>query len=132
MRILGATDAGNIVVGWLAKLVVVFSVLGVLAFDGVSMGIAELAVTDSAAAASQAASRELMSGGTPQDAYAAASASAVQDDAFNTLPTETFLVAADRTVTLTVVRETPTLVLHYIPRSEEWLVAEATSTHRQD
>jgi hypothetical protein len=73
-----------------------------------------------------------MSGGTPQDAYAAASASAVQDDAFNTLPTETFLVAADRTVTLTVVRETPTLVLHYIPRSEEWLVAEATSTHRQD
>jgi hypothetical protein len=51
MRILGATDAGNIVVGWLAKLVVVFSVLGVLAFDGVSMGIAELAVTDSAAAA---------------------------------------------------------------------------------
>lgn len=132
MRILGATDAGNIVVGWLAKLVVVFSVLGVLVFDGVSMGIAELAVTDAAAAASQAASRELMSGGTPQDAYVAATGSAVQDDAFNTLPTESFLVDADRTVTLTVVRETPTLVLHFIPRSEEWLVAEATSTHRQD
>lgn len=132
MRILGASDAGNIVVGWLTKLVVVFSVLGVLVFDGVSLGIAELAVTDSAAAASRAASRELMVGRTPQDAYATASESVVQDDAFNTLPSESFLVAPDRTVTLTVVRETPTLVLHWIPRSEEWLVAEATASYRQE
>jgi hypothetical protein len=130
MRISGAAgDDGNIVVGWLVKVVVVFSVLGVLAFDGVSIGTAELAVTDSAHAAARAASQELVAGGSPQQAYQAAYAAAVQDDEINELPADEFLVGPDRAVTLTVARTTPTLVLHHIPGSEEWLVAEATATY---
>ena len=123
-------DAGDIVVGWLVKLVAGFAVVGVLAFDGVSFGVAELAVTDTAAAASRVASAELTSGRTAQQAYTAAYEAAVRDDGINEIPVEEFLVGPDRSVTLTVRRSTPTLVLHHIPGSETWLVAESTATHQ--
>lgn len=129
MRTCAPSDAGGIVVGWLVRLVAVFAVLGVLVFDGMSFGVAELAVADTAAAASRAASNALAGGGTAQQAYDAAREAAVQDESINQVPVESFLVGADRSVTLTVRRSSPTLVLHLVPGSERWLVAESTSTH---
>lgn len=125
----GAGDAGDVVVGWLVKLVAVFSVVGVLAFDGVSLGAAELAVTDTAVAAARAAGLELGSGATAQQAYDAAQAAASEDDGLNEVPVEDFVVAADKSVTLLVRRTAPTMVLHHIPGSDGWLVAEATASH---
>lgn len=124
-----AHDAGDVVVGWLVRLVAVFSVVGVLAFDGVSLGTAELAVTDTAAAAARAAGLELGSGSTAQQAYLAAQDAASADDGLNEVPVEEFVVTPDGTVTLLVRRDTPTMVLHHIPGSAGWLVAEATATH---
>lgn len=123
-----ADDTGGIVVGWLVKLVAVFAVVGVLAFDGVSVGAAELTVTDTAVAAARAAGVELSTGATAQQAYLAAYDAAVQDDALNEVPAESFLVGADRSVSLLVRRTPPTMVLHHIPRSDGWLVAEAYAT----
>lgn len=124
-----AHDAGGIVVGWLVKLVAVFAVVGVLAFDGLSLGAAELAVTDTAVAAARAAGAELGAGATAQQAYLAAQQEAVQDDDLNDVPPEEFLVGADRSVSLVVRRTPATMVLHQIPGSDGWLVAEATATH---
>ena len=121
-------EAGGIVVGWLVKLVAVFAVVGVLAFDGLSVGVAELSVTDTAAAASRAAGTVLTGGGTAQQAYDAAYRSAVTDDGVNQVPVESFQVVPD-SVTLTVRRTTPTLVLHHVPGSERLLLAQSTSTH---
>ncbi len=125
----GAGDAGDVVVGWLVKLVAVFSVVGVLAFDGVSVGAAELAVTDTAVAAARAAGLELGSGATAQQAYDAAQSAASEDDGLNEVPVEDFVVAADMSVSLLVRRTAPTMVLHHIPGSDAWLVAEATASH---
>lgn len=130
MRPFPAGDTGDIVIGWLTKLVAVFAVVGVLVFDGASLGVAELGVADQAAAASRVASAELVTGGTPQDAYDAAWASVDGRSGDVDLPVEAFVVASDRTVTLTVERTVPTLVLHRVPRSDSWLTVDATSTHR--
>lgn len=125
----GSSDSGSIVVGWLVRLVAAFAVVGVLLFDGVSLGIAQLAVMDSAAAAARAASLELRTGGTAQRAYDAALASSSSKDLVDVLPVEEFHVGADGSVTLTVQRTAPTLVLHHIPGSESWLVSSATASH---
>lgn len=123
-------DSGDIVVGWLVRLVAVLSVAGILVFDGVSVAVAGLAVTDTAARSARAASATLTVGGTAQAAYVDAVDAAVVDDDLNEVPAPSFLVAPDGTVTLTVRRTAPTLVLHHLPRSEEWLVQESTATHR--
>jgi len=130
MRPFAAGDTGGVVVGWLAKIVAAFAVVGVLVFDGASLGVAELGVADQAAAASRAASAELVSGGTPQDAYDAAWANIDVGSDDLSLPVARFVVASDRTVTLTVERTVPTLVLHRVPGSDSWLTVSATSTHR--
>ena len=122
-----APDAGDIVVGWLVKLVVALSVVGVLLFDGVSLGAAELAVTDTAAAAAREARMALSAGATPQAAFDRAQALAEAEDAHNVVPTGSFVVGADESVSLLVRRTPPTLVLHHVPGSERWLVAEATT-----
>lgn len=129
MRISATGDLGGIVVGWLIRLVAVLALLGVVAFDGISFAVAQLAVTDAAAAASREASQELDLTGNPQLAYAAALRLAQQESVENEVPTEGFAVGADGSVTVTVVRHPPTLVAHYVPGSEDWLVSEATSSH---
>ena len=87
-------------------------------------------MADQAAAASRAASAELMTGGTPQDAYDAAWASIDVGSGDIDLPVGGFVVASDGTVTLTVERTVPTLVLHRVPGSDRWLTVSGTSTHR--
>ena len=129
MRLLVAGDSGDIVVGWLVKLVAGMAVVGVLVFDGVSLGVAELGVADQAAAASRAASREVAAGSTDQSAYDAAWQAVAGGSGRVELPVEQFSVAADGTVTLGVRRTAPTLVLHHVPRSERWLTVSATSVH---
>ena len=72
MRPLVDGDTGDIVVGWLVRLVASLAVVGVLLFDGISLGVAPLEVMDQAADASRVASGEVASGRSAQDAYDAA------------------------------------------------------------
>lgn len=127
MRTVGTGDAGEIVTGWITRLVVGFAVAGVLAYDGLALGVANLTVTDTAAAAVRAASNEHAMTRNAQASYEQAVVTATEDDVTNEVPVDTFSVAPDGTVRLTVRREVPTLVLHHIPRSESWLVAEAAA-----
>lgn len=122
-----AGDSGEIVTGWLTRLAVGLAVVGVLAYDGLSLGVANLTVTDTAAAAVRAASNEQAMTHSAQAAYERAVTTATEDHLTNEVPVEGFSVAGDETVRLTVRRDVPTLVLHHIPRSEGWLVAEATA-----
>lgn len=124
-----ARDAGDIVVGWLVKLVASMAVVGVLLFDGVSVGVAELDVADTAAAAARVASREVVAGSSDQAAYDAAWREVAGGRAAVELPVEGFSAAADGTVTVTVERTVSTLVLHHVPGSERWLTVSATDVH---
>lgn len=127
MRTVVAGDSGEIVTGWLTRLVVVLGLAGVLVYDGLALGVANLTVTDTAAAAVRAASNEQAMTRDAQASYEQAVSAATEDHLTNQVPVEEFSVAGDGTVRLTVRREVPTLVLHHIPRSDGWLVAEATA-----
>lgn len=129
MRLLPSGDSGDIVVGWLVKLVASLAVVGVLAFDGISLGVAHLEVMDQAADASRVASSTLTGGGTDQAAYDAAWQEVAAGSSTVQLPVETFVTAPDGTATVTVQRTVPTLVLHRVPRSTSWLTVRATSVH---
>lgn len=122
------SDRGDIVLGWLVRLVAVFAVVGVLGFDGISLGVARFAVADTASSAALAAGRQRMTTTVPQDAYDAAYDAAFADNGLNEIPPADFGLGSDGSVTLTVVREVPTLVLHHVPGSEKWLRTSSTAT----
>lgn len=121
------SDAGEIVTGWIIRLVATFAVVGVLSFDGLSMAASNLSVTDTAASAARAASTDYATNRNAQSSYDSALAAATTDNALNRIPVERFGITPEGTVTLTVRREVVTLVLRHLPGSERWLVAEATT-----
>ncbi len=126
---LRSRDAGDVVLGWLVRLVATFAVIGVLAFDGISLGVASLGVQDDAAAAARAASLAVEPGRVDRQAvYDAAWSEVVQGQPAVDIPVDGFSVGPDGTVTVTVERTVATLVLHHLPRSERWLTVSATAT----
>lgn len=119
-------DSGSIVVGWLAKLALVLAVLGVLAYDGLAVVIANFHAADRAgAAASEAADELRRTRGDVQRAYDAATRVV---DAGDTIETETFTVRGEGIVDLYVYREAKTLWLHRIGPLEKWTHARQSGT----
>ena len=101
------------VLGWLTKLVLVLSVLGVLGLDGFAWASARVGAQDSAEQAGRAAASSWEQSKHLQTAYDAALAEVVESG--DTIDTGSFSAAPDGTVTLTLRREATTLVLHRIP-----------------
>ena len=106
------TDRGDIILGWLTKLVLVLSVLGVIGFDAVSLVQAQFQASDRATTAAAAAAAEYATSKDVQKAYNAAFATTVGND---TIETQTFRVAPDGTVELRLHHEATTLLVHRIP-----------------
>lgn len=86
-----------------------FALLGVMAYDGVNVVVANVGAADDAVTAAREASDVLRSTRDVQAAYDAAVATLDSDDA--TIETETFLAGADGAVDLVVVRHPDTLWL---------------------
>ena len=120
-------DRGDIILGWLTKLVLVLAVLGILGFDAVSLVQARFQATDRATTAASAAAAEYATSKDVQKAYNAAFATTVDND---TIETDTFAVAADGTVTLRLHREATTLVVSRIPPLRKYAEAVGEGTAR--
>ena len=121
-------DRGDIVLGWLTRLTVTIAVLGVLAFDGVSLVKARFSAEDSAQTAARAAAEVFRDTHDVQKAYDAAYAVAVEHGA--TVDAPTFRPATDGSVTLTLRETAPTLVLRRVPPARGWADVAATVTGR--
>lgn len=119
-RPLTGGDTGDIVIGWLTKLVIVLSALGLVAFDGISIATARLSVEDQAVAAAREASRSFQQSRNVQAAYDTAVATALEADPLNEVPPAAFQAEQDGTVTLSVHRTATTIVLHHIGWIEHW------------
>ena len=76
--------------------------------------------------------RIVVAGHSAQDAYDAAWSEVVAGRTGADMPVEGFAAAPDGTVTVTVRRSVPTLVLRHVPRSEGWLTVSATSVHTRE
>jgi hypothetical protein len=120
-------DRGDIVLGWLTRLVAVLAVLGLVAFDGIAVAQAHFQAADRATTAANAAADTYRTSHSVQAAYNAAAATLTGDD---TIETKTFTVATDGTVTLRLHHIAKTLLLHRIGPIKDWTDAVETGEAR--
>jgi len=118
-----AAERGDIVLGWLTKLVVVVGVLGVIGFDAISLAQARFQAADRATAAATAAASSYAATKDVQKAYDAAFATVTGTD---TIETKTFRVQPDGTVELRLHHTGTTLLVEKIGPLKKY--AEAVST----
>lgn len=121
-------DRGDIVLGWLTRVVAVLAVLGVLGFDAISLGAARFQAEDHAQLAARAAAESYRSAKDLQVAYDAAVAEVVEHG--DSIDPQTFTVAPDGTVTLTLLRVAPTMVLERVGPIRDWARMSATVSAR--
>jgi hypothetical protein len=120
-------DRGDIVLGWLSKLVVVIGLLGLVGFDGISLAQARFQAADRATTAASAAADDYRATNDLQKAYNAALTTVSGND---TIETRTFKVAPDGTVTLRLHHEATTLLVHRIGPLKKWVDAVETGEGR--
>lgn len=107
-----AADRGDIVLGWLAKLVVALSVLGAISFDGISLLHARVSVADTADHAAVAARDAWLDTKNVEFAYTAAQSTA--KDAGGTVPANGMVIEPDGSVRVTVQQTAPTFMLRHV------------------
>jgi hypothetical protein len=112
------SDSGSIVVGWLTRLVVLFAVLGVVAFDGFTLMVSNFGAADDAGVAASAAADSFHAKSDVQLAYNAAVAAVAGKG--DTVETKSFQVDQSGKVTLTVDRTPTTLWMHRIGPLKKW------------
>jgi hypothetical protein len=120
-------DRGDIVLGWLTKLVVAIGLLGLVAFDGISLVQARVQAADHATTAAAAAAAEYQSSHDLQKAYNAALATVGAND---TIETKTFQIATDGTVRLRLHHAATTLIVARIGPLKHWADAAETGIGR--
>lgn len=121
-------DSGSVIVGYFTKIALVFTVFGVLCFDAVSVGVARVAVEDIAREAAVAGSASWDA--TKNEARAYRAAVGVAEEHGAEIPSESFTVAEDGTVTLRVEKEATTLLLYRVKKSAGWAHVGATGSGR--
>ena len=124
------SDRGGIVIGWLAKIAVVFAVAGFVLFDAISVASTTANVADQGSTAAMEASSVWDETHDVQAAYAAAVASATEQDPGNSVSAKGFAIDPDGTVHLRVSREAKTLILFRWDKSRKWAVVSRTARGR--
>ena len=126
--LLHMNDRGDIVLGWLTKVVAVLAVLGVIGFDLISLGTSYFQAEDHANAAARAAADAHRTGSNLQAAYDAALAEVVEHG--DTIDAGSFTVAPDGRVSLTLRRTAPTLIMEKVAPLREMAEVERRVTSR--
>jgi hypothetical protein len=113
-----------VVVGWLSRVALTLSVLGVLLFDTSALLVGRVSAADRADAAAQAAADSWRTQHSPSAALAAAQGAAGDDE----VVAGSLSITPDGAATLTLHREVSTLVLHHLPRLRD--LASVSETGR--
>jgi hypothetical protein len=123
-------ERADIILGWLIRLVVVLGVLGVAAFDGLSIVATRLSLADTGTLAARAASTTWGREHNVQSAFDAAWAQAVEDDPDTRVETATFRIDPDATVHLVVRRHATTIVVEHVGWVAHWADVRVGATGR--
>jgi hypothetical protein len=116
----GCPERGDIVLGWLTRLAVIFALAGVALFDAISVGVTTVNVADEANTAALDASDTWNTTKDVQKTYLTAVESATESNKLNVVDPKTFRVEADGTVHLHLTRTATTLVLYRIGPAKHW------------
>lgn len=125
-----AADRGDIVLSWLVKVTIVLAVLGVAAFDAISIGITRLSVQDQGDTAARAASETWSRTRDAGESYRAAQAAAVEANPLNVVLASSFRIEPDGTARFTIERRASTLVVRYIGPLRKVAVVDAPAAGR--
>jgi hypothetical protein len=109
------SDRGDIVLGWLTKVVVVLAVVALLGFDGVQVGLSTVQLQDQANDAATAARDTYAQHHDVAAALRAAQDSARTENSEDVVVPGGFVVARDGSVTVQLTRPIHTVVAHYLP-----------------
>lgn len=124
------TDRGDIVLGWLTKIVVVLGIAGLGLFDALSIGSTAVSLSDQGQYAAREASEVWQETDSVQEAYDAAVSTAVSQNALNVVDPKSFRIDEDNTVHLRIGRTATTIVLHHWDRTATWAVLEREAKGR--
>jgi hypothetical protein len=122
-----ARDRGDILLGWLTKVVLALGVIALLGFDAVTVGLASVSVQDQASNAAAAARDEYAMHHDPRRAYQAALDSAKTANSADMIQPVDFTVTSTGIVKLTLDRPIHTVVAHYLP-VDKFKIATAVGT----
>lgn len=111
-RRLPSGDAGDVILSWLTKVGALLVVLGVMLFDVISIGSAQFQVEGQAQEAARQAAQSFAASKDLQGAYESALGETAPGD---TIDPASFTVDPAGAVTLTMQRDTPTLLIEKIP-----------------
>lgn len=123
-----AGEHGDVVLGWLTKVVATLAVLGMIGFDAVSLGAGHFRAEDSAQTAARAAAEAFSNTKNLQQAYEAALDEVLDSGA--TIDPAGFTINPQGEVTLTLRHEAPTLLVAKIPPLRHYAVIDKTGTGR--
>ncbi|HVF04981.1 MAG TPA: hypothetical protein VNA20_09085 [Frankiaceae bacterium] len=119
-------DRGGMIVGYFTKIAVTFALVAVVGFDAISVGVARFKVEDSAVATAAVAAERWNDTKDPTQALTAA-VNYAEDNGVE-VDQESFGIATDGTVTLTVTKQATTLLLFRTKRTGGWTQASATGS----
>ncbi|MDP9220379.1 MAG: hypothetical protein M3P23_07555 [Actinomycetota bacterium] len=108
-------DRGDVLLGWLTRVVAALAVVAVLGIDTVTVGMATVSSQDQANTAADAARDSYASHHDVNLAFKAAQSSALDSDATNVVPANDFTITSTGIVTLHLHRPIQTLVAHFLP-----------------
>ncbi len=123
-------DRGDILLGWLAKLVVVFGLVGVVVFDAISVVSARATVHDDGTYAARAAATVWVTTGDVDAAYRTAVDAAAEKHADNRVDAGGFRIEPDGVVYLTIRRTASTLLVDRLEQTAKWARITEDATGR--
>jgi hypothetical protein len=109
------SDRGDVVLGWLSRVVVILAIVGVLGYDGVTIGLANGRANDQAHDAALAAAADYYVHHNVQTAYQVAVETATTADSGDVIAASTFSVSSAGAVSLRLTHSIHTVVAHYLP-----------------
>jgi hypothetical protein len=121
-------DRGDIVLGWLTRIVLGISITGVVAFDALSIGVAHVSAIDDANSAALSASQAWRAHHDPVAALQAAQQTASEHG--ETVLPSSLQVDSDGTVRLKITREATTLLVRRVPPLHSWITITAEGSGR--
>jgi hypothetical protein len=113
-------DGGDIVLGWLTRIMVFLTAAGLILFDAIAVATTHVSVADSGSYAARQASEKWQETKDLQLAYDTAVATATEQNANNRIDPKSIKIDADDTVHLTISRDAATLLLQRIGPIEHW------------
>lgn len=121
-------DRGDIIGSWLLRVTVSLALAGVVLFDAISIGSAKISLQDTAQGAAREAVDATDDVRDPATAFAAAQAFATEQNTLNQVDPATLVLAEDGSVTVSVGRTAPTLVVERVRWIAGWADQSATRT----